>query len=120
MAAGVRPRHSQARSGNRPTSSKRLPRTRPEQRSDLNLFPSPRAVYRPDALPLTKILISLAARPQGLWSRIALYVIFGSICTHPQDLLDNWVRLYEILIARNGIAGPQRFSRSIFARQSSY
>jgi hypothetical protein len=50
-------------------------------------------------------------------ARRALRHFRVEVCLHPQDFLDDWVRLYQILIMRHGISGPQRFSRSIFARQ---
>jgi hypothetical protein len=35
----------------------------------------------------------------------------------PASMLEQWLALYDVLIARHGITGPQRFSRGIFERQ---
>jgi hypothetical protein len=36
---------------------------------------------------------------------------------HPEEVLDDWVRLYSVLVGRHGIQGLRRFSRKSFARQ---
>ena len=39
------------------------------------------------------------------------------VCASPADFLNDWIRLYQFLIERHAISGPQLFSPSIFARQ---
>jgi hypothetical protein len=50
-------------------------------------------------------------------ARRALRHFDVGVCTRPHDFLDDWIRLYQALIARHDIAGPQCFSRNIFACQ---
>jgi hypothetical protein len=38
-------------------------------------------------------------------------------CERPEELLEEWTRLYSVLVARHNIRGIPRFSRRIFARQ---
>jgi hypothetical protein len=44
----------------------------------------------------------------------------GGVCVRdidPASALDDWVRLYGVLVERHGVTGPQRFSRAIFEKQ---
>jgi hypothetical protein len=50
-------------------------------------------------------------------ARRALRHFRVEVCTRPHDFLEDWVRLYQHLIIRRGIIGPQCFSHDIFARQ---
>lgn len=69
-------------------------------------------------------LVDLAAPPLAAASKhhVRNARRFGrhaDIAVHgqPLDLLDDWCRLYDALVARHGIEGPARFSRDAFARQ---
>ena len=50
-------------------------------------------------------------------ARRGLKAVRVDLCDKPLDYLDDWVALYEQLIARHSITGIQRFSRLSFERQ---
>jgi len=50
-------------------------------------------------------------------ARRALRRVDVEVCADPLAHLDEWVRLFDVLAHRHGIAGLRRFSRSAFERQ---
>jgi PAS domain-containing protein len=50
-------------------------------------------------------------------ARQALRHFRVEVCSRPHDFLEDWVRLYQLLITRHSIIGPQSFSHDIFERQ---
>lgn len=49
--------------------------------------------------------------------RKALQKVTVEICSNPLDALEDWVRLYDVLIKRHNIRGMTAFSRQSFASQ---
>lgn len=57
------------------------------------------------------------SRSHRAHARRALREVEVEICAEPWRYLDDWMRLFGILVERHGIRGPRRFSRQAFDEQ---
>lgn len=57
------------------------------------------------------------SRHHRYYARRALRHVAVEKCDEPQEHLDDWLRLYEILVSRHNLTGIKRFSRASFEQQ---
>jgi hypothetical protein len=60
---------------------------------------------------------SLIPRHHRYYARRSLRDAVVEVCSSPEEHLDEWVSLYDVLIRRHGLRGIRAFSRTSFAQQ---
>ena len=66
---------------------------------------------------LTQRLEKAASRHHRYYARRSLRTARVELCTAPLQHLDEWGRLYQVLVRRHDLKGIKAFSRTSFARQ---